>query len=163
MRSDTRTLVLLAVETAVLEVAKRALDFLPNVELITFLFIVFTLKTGVKKTLIVSLIFSFIEMMIFGIGTWTMVYFYIWPLLILMVHFLPKNSGRLTYAVTAGAFGLFFGMLCAPVTFVIGGWQAAAAWWVAGIPYDLIHCVSNFIVCFVLFDPVMKAMEYIPF
>ena len=99
MRSDTRTLVLLAVETAVLEVAKRALDFLPNVELITFLFIVFTLKTGVKKTLIVSLIFSFIEMMIFGIGTWTMVYFYIWPILILAVHFLPENSGRLTYAV----------------------------------------------------------------
>ena len=63
MRSDTRTLVLLAVETAVLEVAKRALDFLPNVELITFLFIIFTLKTGVRKTLVVSLIFSFIEMM----------------------------------------------------------------------------------------------------
>ena len=32
----------------------------------------------------------------------------------------------------------------------IGGTQSAFGMWVSGIPYDLIHCVANFIICLVL-------------
>ncbi len=31
-------------------------------------------------------------------------------------------------------FGLLFGMLCAPVYAVTGGWAFAVSWWISGIP-----------------------------
>ena len=53
----------------------------------------------------------------------------------------------------AAAFGLLFGALCTVPYFFIGGPSMAFTWWVAGIPYDLIHCVSNFLICLFLFRP----------
>ena len=43
--------------------------------------------------------------------------------------------------------------------FFIGGWQMAFSWWVSGIPYDVIHCVSNTVLVFVLFPPLRRALE----
>ena len=52
-----------------------------------------------------------------------------------------------------------FGALCAIPYFFIGGWQMAFSWWVSGIPYDVIHCVSNTVLVFVLFPPLRRALE----
>jgi energy-coupling factor transport system substrate-specific component len=38
-------------------------------------------------------------------------------------------------------------------------WQMAFSWWVSGIPYDVIHCVSNTVLVFVLFPPLRRALE----
>ena len=54
---------------------------------------------------------------------------------------------------------LCFGALCAISYFFIGGWQMAFSWWVSGIPYDVIHCVSNTVLVFVLFPPLRRALE----
>jgi len=35
----------------------------------------------------------------------------------------------------------------------------AVTWWFAGIPYDIIHCVSNFFVTLILFKPLCKIMS----
>lgn len=59
----------------------------------------------------------------------------------------------------AGLHGLCFGALCAIPYFFIGGWQMAFSWWVSGIPYDVIHCVSNTVLVFVLFPPLRRALE----
>ena len=34
----------------------------------------------------------------------------------------------------------------------------AITWWISGISTDIIHGVSNFIVCMVLFKPLKKAI-----
>ena len=59
----------------------------------------------------------------------------------------------------AGVFGLIFGALCAIPYFFIGGWSTAVSWWVAGIPHDIIHCVSNVVITLVLFPPLRKALS----
>ena len=41
----------------------------------------------------------------------------------------------------------------------IGGLSMAVTWWIAGIPYDIIHCVSNFFVTLILFKPLCKIMS----
>ena len=58
-----------------------------------------------------------------------------------------------------GTILLCFGALCAIPYFFIGGWQMAFSWWVSGIPYDVIHCVSNTVLVFVLFPPLRRALE----
>ena len=63
------------------------------------------------------------------------------------------------WAILAAAYGLGFGFFCAIPYLFIGGLKTAVSWWIAGIPYDLIHAVSNFTLMLVLFRPLYKAME----
>jgi len=70
-----------------------------------------------------------------------------------------RSESRALWAAIAGLHGLCFGVLCAIPYFFIGGWQMAFSWWVSGIPYDVIHCVSNPVLVFVLFPPLRRALE----
>lgn len=160
-----RNLTEMAMMLALLEAVKRALDFLPNVELVTFLFLVFTILYG-KKTILVSFAFTGIETLVFGSGIWVIMYLYVWPLEILCVallhrHFPQDRDGYWWYCIFSALFGLFFGAACTVPYWIMGGPKAAIAWWIAGIPYDIVHGVSNFILCLVLFRPVMKAARKI--
>ena len=64
-----------------------------------------------------------------------------------------QNRSRWFWSAMAGIFGLLFGALCAIPYFFVGGWAAAFSYWVAGIPVDLIHCVSNAVLTFTLLMP----------
>lgn len=154
-----RRLVYIAVMTAILEAAKVALNAIPNVELVTLLVIVFTKHFGWKMTLPAVLIFAFIECTYWGFGTWSVVYFYMWPLLVFLTELVRKQDSLWVYVLLSAAFGLFFGAFCSIATLVIGGWSAAFAWWIAGIPYDLIHGAANLIIAALLFIPLNRALE----
>lgn len=152
---------------AMLEAAKLALGSLPNIELVTFLIIVFTLYFG-KRTLFAVPAFILIEVMIFGFNPlWVIAYCYVWPLLCL-VTLLFKNRPKSAFApaLLSGFFGLFFGFLCSfPYLFITTGTNpdaslaSAIAWWIAGIPFDIIHGTSNFIIMLVLYTPVCRVMD----
>ncbi|MBR3356519.1 MAG: hypothetical protein IKG46_01640 [Solobacterium sp.] len=152
-------LVQIAAMTAVLEAAKFLLNALPNVELVTVLLMVYTVHFGTRKAMCSALLFALLESIWWGISIWTVTYFYVWPLLVIVTAMIPKSESAFMYIVLAAAYGLLFGMLCSLTTLVLSGWKAAVAWWVAGIPYDLIHCVSNGIVAAVLFRPLVHALE----
>lgn len=154
-----RRIVYIAVMTAIMEAAKIALNPVPNVELITLLVIVFTKQFGWKMTLPAVLIFAFVECTYWGFGTWSIVYFYMWPLLVFLTHLNRNAESVWNYTVLSTAFGLTFGAFCSVVTLIAAGLNAAFAWWIAGIPYDLIHGISNFIICLLLFRPLNQALE----
>lgn len=143
---------------AALEAAKHALAFLPNVELVTLLIILYTL-TFQKKIIYVIPAFLLLEGCWYGFGLWWVMYAYIWPLLALCTYLLRKQESVWVFSILAGAFGLGFGALCSIPYFFIGGSRTAFAWWVAGIPYDIIHGISNFILCRVLFLPLKNVCK----
>lgn len=143
---------------AALEAVKHALAFLPNVELVTLLIILYTLYFG-DKIIYVIAAFILLEGCWYGFGLWWVMYAYIWPLLALLTYLLRKQESVWVFCVLAGGFGLCFGALCSIPYFFIGGAKTAFAWWVAGIPYDLIHCVSNFLLCRVLFLPLKNVAK----
>lgn len=143
---------------ATLEVAKFALSFLPNVELVTLLIMLYTLYFG-RKIVYVIPVFVLIEGIVWGFGIWWIMYLYLWPLLALITYLFRKTESVIFWAVLAGVFGLIFGALCAIPYFFIGGWSIAVSWWVAGIPHDIIHCVSNVVITLVLFPPLRKALS----
>ncbi|MCR5683970.1 MAG: hypothetical protein K6G81_00920 [Lachnospiraceae bacterium] len=149
----------LGMSLAILEVSKLALDLLPNIEVVTLLFIVYTIFYG-RKTFLIAIGFTVIECILKGVNVWSVMYLYIWPLLIVSVLFAGKHkAGYVFYCILSGFFGLFFGMFCSIPYLFIGGWSMALTWWVAGIPYDIIHCVSNFILCLLLFKPLCTIMK----
>lgn len=153
-------IVTIGVLTATLEAAKIGLAFLPNVELVTLLLVVYTTVFG-KKALAASFAFVGVECMVWGMGLWVINYLYIWPFLVLLALVVCKSGCRSVwgYSILCGSYGLGFGALCAIPYFFIGGPSMMLTWWIAGIPYDLIHGISNFILCLILYRPFRYAVE----
>ena len=97
-------------------------------------------------------------------------YLYAWPLLALVTRAFSRVDSAFFFAMVSGIFGLFFGFLCAIPYFFIGfagggfpqGIAQMLAWWVAGIPFDLIHGVSNFVIMFVLYRPMSDLLDRMP-
>lgn len=158
--SPVYRLVCIAAMTAILEVAKFALNAIANVELISLLVIVFTRKFGWRMTMPAVFLFALLECMWWGVSLWTITYFYVWPILAAVTAAVNTDSA-VTNSLISGIFGLSFGALCSLVTLVLNGPGAAVAWWIAGIPYDLVHGAANFVLCMLLFHPLMKALSNI--
>ena len=150
---------------AVIEALKLAMQGLPNIEMTSFLLILFTLHFG-RLTILTVPALILIEGMIYGFGLWWVMYLYAWPMLAAVVWLLRKMDSAVGWAVVSGLFGLLFGALCSIPYGVIGavdgldsGLRAAFAWWIAGIPFDLAHGAGNFALMLILYRPVRRAME----
>ena len=164
----TRDIVLLSAMTAIIEVCKITLSGLANIELTSFLLIMFTLYFG-KKTFFTIPVFILIEILIFGFEPmWVIAYVYVWPLLFLGALLISKTKSVFSLALLSGLFGFFFGFFCSfPYLFVTtatnptAGLSSAIAYWIAGIPYDIIHGVGNFVIMLALFKPVSKVLDRI--
>ena len=151
---------------AIIEAAKLSLAALPNIELVSFLIIMFTLHFG-KKTFFAIPAFIIIEILIFGFEPmWVTAYLYIWPLLYLLTLIFSKAKSAFNMALLSGFFGLIFGFLCSfPYLFMstalnpTASLSSAIAYWIAGIPFDVIHGVSNFIIMLVLYTPVSRVLD----
>ena len=160
-----KDIALVGMMVAIIEVCKVALAWAPNIELTSFWIIMFTLFFG-NRILYVIPVFILIEGTMYGMHLWWIMYLYAWPLLALATWLLRKKDSIFTYSMLSAIFGLFFGFLCALPYVVIGavdggiinGLYAGFTWWVAGIPWDIVHCVGNFVMMLVLYHPVKGIM-----
>lgn len=158
-KSAARTVAILALCSAILFAQQVALAVVPNVELVTILVIVFTL-TFKYKVLYIIYVFAFLEGLVFGFSPWWWIpYLYVWTLLAGITWVFRKCESLVIWAAIAGVFGLVFGALCSIPHLFIGGPSLALAYWVSGIPFDIVHCVANFAIALVLWKPLMKLMS----
>lgn len=137
---------------------KYVMSALPNIEPVSLMVMVFGAVFG-WKALYPIYVYVLMELLFYGIGTWNIMYLYIWAILAAAAYLLRGMKDRLGWAILCGGFGLLFGALCAPVDMVIGGMAYAAAKWVSGIPFDISHCVGNFVIALVLFTPMRTLLE----
>lgn len=119
LRISIQDIALIGMMTAVIEVSKLALSFLPNIELVTFWIIMFTLFLG-PKTIYAIAAFILIEISLYGVQTWVIMYLYMWPILSLAVYLCRKNDSVWFYSILSGFFGLLFGAFCSLPYMVIG-------------------------------------------
>jgi len=158
MKITTRDVVELALLTALLLVVQVGLAFLPNIELVSLLIMIYTLVLG-RKTLYIIYSFAILEGVIYGFGVWWIMYLYVWTILYWIVRLLRFNKSIILWSVISAFFGLAFGALCAVPYAVIGGIMAGFTWWSAGIMFDIIHGVSNFVLVLILFKPVYHILK----
>lgn len=151
-------IVTMGILSAILLLGQMGMAFLPNIEPVTCLIIIYTL---VYKKQVFPIIYSFVflEGIIWGFGLWWWSYLYIWSVLAILVLIFQKNQSVVGWSVLAGAFGLLFGALCAIPYLISGGPGAALTYWAAGIPYDIIHCIGNFAITLVLYNPVLDVLK----
>ena len=125
---------------------------LPNIEPVSLLVMLFAAVFG-WKSLYCVYTFVAMEALFYGIGLWNINYLYIWTILAVAAILVRKMESVFGWALLSGVFGLCFGLLCGIVDVFIGGFGYAAAKWVSGIPFDLLHCGGNFAIALILWKP----------
>ena len=135
---------------ALMFVSQVALAPLPNVELASSLTVLFTLALGpyVGYTLAV---FVLLEL-------WWFSYLYIWAILAVAAWLFRKMESRLGWGLLCGFYGLIFGTLTAIPVLILSGPAATLAYIISGIPFDLVHGVSNFLLAFLLLPTLRRIL-----
>lgn len=157
-KTSVREIASMGIMTALLEVSVHLMAPLPNVEPVTLLVILYTLILG-KKVGYILAAYLLLEGFAYGFGVWWISYLYVWPLLAVIAFLFRRQASPWLFSVISGCFGLCFGMLCTIPYLFLSGPAAAFSWWVAGIPYDLIHCAANFMLCLVFFTPLYRLLK----
>lgn len=159
---SAKEICILALMGALIFAEKVAFSAIPNVNLNAVLIILTTVFFG-WRALCSVLIYIMLEGLVYGgnsIFLWWFSYLYIWPLLVAVCMLFRKNDSAVIWAVIAAVYGLAFGPLMYLTYFAVNGaWKGFFAMWVAGIPFDLAHCASNFVFTLALYRPLYRVME----
>lgn len=144
-------MVLFAILADLMLVSKLIMEALPNIHLLGLLIAVTTLVFR-KKALIPLYLYVLSDGLIHGFGLWWFPYLYVWTVLwgaiMLLPRNLPKRAAPFIYATVCGMHGLLFGILYAPAQALLFhlNFEQTLVWIATGIPFDVLHGVSNFIV-----------------
>lgn len=157
-RPSVRELCELALLAALMLGLQMAMAALPNIHLTALLVILGAVFFGWKCLYSVA-VFVVLEGLIWGFGIWWVSYLYVWPLLAAAASLMRACRSPLIWAVTAGMHGLLFGAMCALPYLFVGGAEAAFAYWIAGLGFDLAHCAANFALTLLLFRPLYALLE----
>lgn len=163
MKPTTREITIFAMLGAVMYASKLLMEVAPNIHLLGVFTIAFTVVYR-KKALYPIYIYVILNGIFCGFAAWWVPYLYVWTVLwgvvMLLPEHLPKRLRPLIYMTVCAVHGFLFGTLYAPAQAVLFGmsFQGMISWIIAGLPFDLIHGVSNFF-CGILIVPVISALQ----
>ena len=149
---------------ALMCVSDLLMEALPNIHIIAP-FIVATTVVYRAKALFQIYIYVFSIGLVSGIGVWWIPYLYVWAVLWGAVMLLPKNMPEklkpIIYMVVAALHGFLFGVIYAPSQALLFGldFSGMLTWIAVGLPADIIHGVSNFVVG-ILIMPIIKVLSH---
>jgi len=155
---DVRRLTLFALLGVMMFAGKLAMAYLPNIEPVSLLVMLLAVCFG-WGGLYAVVVYVTLEILVFGFQMWALAYLYVWLLLFVAARLLRRMRAPLEWALLSAFFGIGFGALCAIPYWITGGWAAAVSWWIAGIPWDLVHGAGNFVLALVLFVPLRKRLS----
>ncbi len=157
-------IVLFPLFAAIMFLSDILLDIAMNVHLLAMLIVAFTVVYR-AWALIPIYIYVILYGLFYGFSGWWFGYLYVWPLLWAVIMILPKKLNpkvaATVYAAVAGLHGLLFGTMLAPVNAVMTGFsfEQSVSWIIFGLPADVIHCVSNVLVTFLLAMPIITVLK----
>lgn len=163
MKLTIKELVIFPMLGAVMYVSKILMEFLPNVHLLGAFVVAFTVVYR-KKALYPIYVFVLLVGLFNGFNLWWIPYLYIWTVLWAVVMILPRNIPKkwqpLVYMSVSALHGFLYGTLYAPAQALMFGLnlKGMIAWIVAGLPWDAVHGVSNFL-CGILIMPIVMVLR----
>lgn len=163
MKPTVREIAVYGLLGAVMYASKILMELFPNVHLIGVFIVAFTVVYR-KKALYPIYTYVILNGVLCGFAAWWIPYLYIWTVLWGMVMLLPQKAPKavlpIMYMTVCAVHGFLFGILYAPAQAILYGlgFRAMIAWIIAGLPWDFIHGVSNF-VCGALIVPIIWALR----
>lgn len=162
MKLNVKETAVFGVLGAMMYASKMIMEVFPNIHLLGVFIIAITVVYR-KKALYPIYIYVFLNGLLSGFATWWIPYIYIWTFLwgatMLLPQNLPKKAKPVVYMCLCALHGFMFGILYAPAQAIIFGLdiKGTVAWILAGIPFDLVHGISNFF-CGVLICPLIALL-----
>lgn len=163
MKLTIREITVFAMLGSVMYASKILMEMFPNIHLLGVFTVAFTIVYG-KKALYPIYIYVMLNGIFCGFALWWLPYLYIWTVLWGAVMLLPKKiPPRIrpaVYMAICAAHGFLFGVLYAPAQTLMYGlnFEGMIAWIAAGLPFDLIHGISNFF-CGILIMPIVSVLK----
>lgn len=163
MKLTVREIAVYGLLGAVMYASKILMELFPNVHLIGVFTVAFTVVYR-KKALYPIYTYVILNGVLCGFAAWWIPYLYIWAVLwgvvMLLPQKVPKVVQAIMYMTVCALHGFLFGILYAPAQALLYGlsFRGMIAWIVAGLPWDFIHGVSNF-VCGALIVPIIWALR----
>ena len=164
MKLNLKESVIFGMLGAVMYASKLIMEVLPNIHLIGVFIVAITVVYR-KKALYPIYIFVFLTGLLNGFNMWWIPYLYIWTVLwgvtMLLPKKLPPKAEPIIYAVVCSLHGFLYGVIYAPAQALMLGldFKAMLTWIATGLPYDLIHGVSNFISGLILIVPIISILK----
>ena len=164
MKLTLKEAVIFGMLGAVMYASKLLTELLPNIHLIGVFIIAITVVYR-KKALYPIYVFIFLTGLLNGFNMWWIPYLYIWTVLwgavMLLPKKLPQKASPIIYAIVCSLHGFLYGVIYAPAQALMFGldFKGMVAWIVAGLPYDAIHGVSNFISSLILIVPIISILN----
>lgn len=162
-KSASVNLTYVAVMAASLTVLKLALSFIPNVEAVTLLIICYASTFGARRTMTATMIFCTVEILLYGFGSWVILYYIYWNALAFTAALCLKKPSPVVAVVVAVVFTAFFGVLSTAIDVMFAGVNGVpkselgylfSAYYIRGAWFYIVHVVSNFCIVTVLYLPV---------
>ncbi len=152
--------VVMAICAAILTVTKLALSFIPNVETVTMLIILYTLLFGFGKSLIITFVFVIVEGFLYGFELHFIQYLFVWPVLVILTKIFAKyiKEDFILWSIFSGAYGMLFGTLCS-IPLIIIDKTFAFSYIISGIIFDAIHMVGNCLIMLFLGEIIYNRLK----
>lgn len=139
-------------------VSQIIMSQLPNIEIVTLLIIIVTCIFGVKAFCSVY-VFVICEILTYGIGIWSFNYLYVWAILCIAVLLTRRFESKEFFALLGGIFGLTFDIFCSIPYFLTAGFAGGIAYIVSGFWFNILHCVGNVVLIYLLYTPIRSLLE----
>ena len=147
--------VLFAVLGAIMFCSKLLMEALPNIHLLGMFTMVFAIVFR-KKGLVPIYVYAMLCGLYAGFNAWWVPHLYIWTILFAVTLALPQKMPQkvafVVYPAVCCLHGLLYGTLYAPAQALFFGlsFKSTIAWIIAGLPFDIIHGVGNFVLGFLV-------------
>lgn len=167
MKLRTKDIAIFALFAALMFASKKVMELVPNVHFLGMLIVSVTAVYR-KYALIPIYVYVFLDGLFSGFGTWWLPYLYIWAVLWAFTMLIPKKiPEKIKFPLYIGAsalHGFLFGTLYAPTHALIFGlnFKGMIAWIITGLPFDIIHGVSNLISGFLIVPMIMIIQKIRP-
>ena len=148
---------------ALMYASKLLMEIAPNIHLLGVFTIAFTVVYR-KKALYPIYTYILLNGIFSGFATWWISYLYLWFVLwsvtMLLPQKMPKKVKPIVYMIVNACHGFLFGVLYAPTQAILFGlsFDSVIAWIIAGLPFDIIHGISNFF-CGILIVPIIRILQ----
>ena len=163
MKPTVKEIVIFGMLGALMYTSKLIMEAFPNIHLLGVFVIAITVVYR-QKALYPIYLYVFLNGLFAGFNMWWIPYLYIWTILWGATMLLPKNMPTkirpIVYMMLCALHGFLFGILYAPAQAIMFGlnFEGTIAWIVAGLPFDLIHGISNFF-CGLLIVPIIAVLK----
>lgn len=154
--SNAKDITLIGLFIAISVVTRIGLSGLLNVQITTGIIILVTLNYGLKYGLSIALITPILSNLYLGSGIWTVWQMVCWSVVVLLTYPLKRYKDS---AFIVGSFGLLMGYVYGIIMtiqsvlmFGLYG-NTILGYYIAGLPYDTSHAISNLVFCIVFMKP----------